>query len=301
MSEEKTVHMHHHAEEANPTYILAFSLILVGAVLSASIYFSISALNDTLAAKNFAITINTPASTVQSPSSAGTGTKTAAAPTPTPTPTPAPAANPGGCGTAPSAAPSGAPAPSVSVDVTGLPPKGSPTAKVTMIIFSDYLCPFCKRAQATNDQILAAFPGKVNLVHMNLVIHGAPAHFAAEAAECAGAQGKFWEMHDSILTDQKADNASIQAKATAISGIDMAKFNTCLNTGAMAAKVDAQTAIGNRIGASGTPTFVIGTKSGNTVTGALTVGALPFDDYTNAGQTYSGFKTIVTRALAAAG
>lgn len=304
MSEEKTIHhAHTHAEsEANPTYMLAFSLILMGALISASIYFSINSLNETLMAKNFAITINTPANAAaQTPSTAGAGGSPAAAPSPAPVPTPSPSAAPSGCGTAPSAAPSGGPSPTVSVDISGLPPKGSPSAKVTLVEFSDYLCPFAKRAETSDAQILAAFAGKVNIVHMNYIIHGTPAHQAAEAAECAGAQGKFWEMHDSIFTDQKVDVASLKAKAAAIPGIDTAKFDTCLDTGAMAARVDAQNAAGSKIGVGGTPSFVIGTKSGNSVIGQMTVGALPFDDYASGGQTNPGFKTIVTAALAKAG
>ena len=300
MVEEKMLHASHSkGSEANPVFLLAFSLILVGALISASIYFSISALNDTLMAKNFAITITAPVTVNATVPPSAVIVNPTAAPTPTPTPTPS-AAQPSGCGTAPSGAGSGN-SPTVSVDISGLPPKGSTTAKVTMVEFSDYLCPYCKRAEDTDAQILTDFAGKVNLVHMNFIIHGQPAHLAAEAAECAGAQGKFWQMHDSIFTDQQVDNASLRAKAAAIPGIDTAKFNACLESGAMASKVDAQNAAGSQIGVGGTPSFVIGTRSGNTVSGQLVVGALPDDDYTSGGQTNPGFKTYVTQALANAG
>lgn len=298
MAEENVHHAIHRGDsEANPTYMLAFSLILVGALISASIYFSISALNETLLAKNFAITITAPVTV-----NASAPAPAAAAivnPPPSPSPSPAPSAAPSGCGTAPSAAAGNSP--TRSVNISGLPPKGASNAKVTMVEFSDYLCPYAKRAETTDAQILAAYAGKVSIVHMNFVIHGQPAHQAAEAAECAGEQGKFWEMHDSIFTDQKVDAPSLKAKAAAISGIDTAKFNTCLDSGAMASRVDAQNAVASSLGVSGTPTFVIGTRSGNTVSGQLVVGSLPYDDYASGGQTNPGFKSLVTAALAKAG
>ncbi len=277
------------ADSIDSIQMLAIAIVLASLVLSTSIYFSASLLSRTNEQKT--IVVNLPAINLQPvfnvsiPSGYTGGTAPAAAPYPAQAPSAAQqAAN--GCGV-PTQGGAAAPAAKATVNVSGLPPKGAANAKVTAVIFSDYLCPFCKRAETTNAQILSQFSGKVNMVHMNLVIHGAPAHLQAEAAECAGAQGKFWEMHDSIFTDQKSDNVSLKAKASAITGIDTTKFNTCLDTGAMAARVDAQNAVAKSIGVSGTPSFVIGKNVGNMVNGQVVVGA----------QDISVFNTAINTAL----
>ncbi|VVB56509.1 Thioredoxin [uncultured archaeon] len=267
-------------DDSNPLQMLAIAIVLASLVLSASVYFSADLLSRTIEQKPF--TVSLPPMNIQ-PVLNITTLGGAAPSYPSAAPVQAPSAAPG-CGVQAPSAPSGcgAVAPGGSgtggtvkaaVNVSGLPPKGSAKARVTVVIFSDYLCPFCKRAESTNAQLLSQYDGKINLVHMNLVIHGQPAHVMAEAAECAGAQGKFWEMHDAIFADQKSDAASLKAKAAAIAGIDTAKFNTCLDSGAMASRVDAQNAAAGAIGAGGTPTFVIGVRNGDMVNGQMVVGA----------------------------
>src|SRR3989304_9730917 len=129
----------------------------------------------------------------------------------------------------------------VELSVDGAPFKGDKNAKVTLIEFSDFQCPFCALyvnqtlPQIENDYIKT---GKVKYVFKDfpLSIHqNAPK--AAEAALCAGEQGKYWEMHDLLFKNQKAlgpDNLSSYAKDLAL---DTSKFKECLDSGKYAAKI----------------------------------------------------------------
>src|SRR5262249_48948425 len=80
--------------------------------------------------------------------------------------------------------------------------RGAADASVTLVEFSDFHCPFCKRVQPTLAELLKTYPGKVKLVYRDLPLDGLhpQARGAAEAARCAQDQGKFWEYHDVLLT-----------------------------------------------------------------------------------------------------
>jgi len=82
--------------------------------------------------------------------------------------------------------------------VDGAPFNGSPTAPITIVKFEDFHCPFCKRAQATQAQLLSRYGKKIKLVHRDFPIDTLhpDARNAHEAARCANEQGKFWEYHD---------------------------------------------------------------------------------------------------------
>lgn len=275
MTEETMHHPSHHKDsEANPTYLLAFSLILVGALISASIYFSVTALNDTLMAKNFAITITAPVTVNASvPAQA---VAAIANPTPSPSPSPTPAAAPG-CGV-----PSGAPAAQTAIaniSITGRPVEGSPTAKVTIVEFSEHLCPYSKRAQSTVAQVMKDYNGKVKHVYMHYFIHGEPPKKSAVAAECAADQGKFWEYTSLVFEDQKVDADSLNAKAVRLN-LNMSKFSACLASPAKLAEVERQNALGQQNGVGGTPTFFIN--------GKRLVGSQP----------YENFKSVIDAELA---
>lgn len=163
---------------------------------------------------------------------------------------------------------------------------GNKNAKVTMIEFSDYECPFCGRHFTdTYPQIKKDYidTGKVKLVFRDfpLSFHQS-AQKAAEAAECAGEQGKYYEMHDKLYSNQQAlDVASLKKYAQEL-GLNTAKFNDCLDTGKMAAEVKKDLADGQSYGVQGTPAFFI---NGNLISGA---------------QQYSVFKQAIDAALAAA-
>ncbi len=167
---------------------------------------------------------------------------------------------------------------------------GKADAKVTIVEFSDFQCPFCRSFfQGAYGQIKKDYidTGKVRLVfrHFPLSFHPA-ARPSALAAECAGDQGKFWQFHDKMFTEQEKKGtgtvsygiAELKTWASQI-GLDSAKFNSCLDGEKYASKVDTDTAAGSKYGVSGTPSFFIN--------GKLLVGAQPF----------AKFKELIDSAL----
>jgi protein-disulfide isomerase len=109
------------------------------------------------------------------------------------------------------------------------------------------------------------YKGKIKMVYNEFPLSFHPfAQKAAEAAECANAQGKFWEMHDKMFDSQQIDVPSLKTHAKTL-GLDTTKFDTCLDSGAMAGEVSKQSALGSANGVGGTPSFF--------VNGQLIVGA----------------------------
>src|SRR5690606_34198074 len=138
------------------------------------------------------------------------------------------------------------------------PIAGEPDAKLTLVVFSDFECPFCARAVPTIKELQRAYGKDLRVVFRNqpLPIHSNAA-LAAEAALAAHEQGKFWEFHDQLFSNAQAlDRASLEKHAAAIS-LDLAKFKSALDSGKLKARVqeDAQAAV--LAGVSGTPTFFI--------------------------------------------
>ena len=158
-----------------------------------------------------------------------------------------------------------APAPETQtlVSIDGGAMKGDKNAKLTLVEFTDYQCPFCSRhlrdtfPQIDNDYIKT---GKVRYVLREFPLESIHplAVKAAEAAGCAGEQGKYWEMHDRLFANQSAlAAAQLPGHAEAIS-LDGAKFKSCLEGGKLTAKVRKDLADAQKYGATGTPTFFIG-------------------------------------------
>jgi len=149
--------------------------------------------------------------------------------------------------------------------------RGDKNAKLTMIVFSDFECPFCAKFNPTIDQVLKDYSGKVRIIYKHFPLSFHPqAQKAAEASECASEQGKFWEMHDALFAMNEAGTLSLdnfKAKAKDL-GLDTAKFNTCLDNGTMAAKVAANYQEGLAAGINGTPGSFVGTQ--------FIAGAVPF-------------------------
>jgi protein-disulfide isomerase len=160
--------------------------------------------------------------------------------------------------------------PVVKVPIDGAPVRGSPTPTwVTVVEFSDFQCPFCRQAQPTLAQLLSAYGDDVQLAfkHFPLSFH-LRAVPAALAAECARAQGRFWEMHDRVFEGQPAlDDATLAAHAAA-AGLDVAGWQACLATAEPVARVEADRALGAASGVRGTPTLF--------VNGRAVVGAVPY-------------------------
>ncbi|MEO6954817.1 MAG: thioredoxin domain-containing protein, partial [Polyangia bacterium] len=156
--------------------------------------------------------------------------------------------------------------------VEDAPVHGAKNAKVTIVEWSDFQCPFCGRAEPTVAKVLETYPNDVRVAFKQLPLpfHN-NAHAAAEAALAAKAQGKFWEMHAKMFANQTAlDRPSLEKYAAEI-GLDVAKFKADLDSGKWKKKVDEELAEGNKIGARGTPTFFINGKS--------LVGAQPFEAF----------------------
>jgi len=208
-------------------------------------------------------------------------------------------------------------APVVEMDVADAPTKGSKDAKVQIIEFSDFECPYCaKFVTLTMPQILSTYGDKVLFAFRNYPLPASMhpyAQKAAEASECANDQGKFWEYHDLLFQNQSQLSALVQADPTngvnqvveqlkqyaASLSLDTAKFNQCLDNGEGAAKVtsdatamtEALTAAG--ITRFGTPSFFIN--------GTFISGAYPFDENTAGWQEgMLTFKAEIDKALAAA-
>jgi protein-disulfide isomerase len=141
--------------------------------------------------------------------------------------------------------------------------KGDAAAKVTLVEFSDYQCPFCARhVTQTIPQIDRDYirNGKVKYVFRNFPISSIhpQATKAAEAAECAGDQGRFWEVHDRLYRNQqKLSQTDLVAHARA-ENLNMGQFEQCLSTGQHSAKVRRDLIAGRAAGVTGTPAFYIG-------------------------------------------
>lgn len=149
------------------------------------------------------------------------------------------------------------------VPTDGEPSLGSPAAKVTIMEVSDYHCPFCRRqTQQTFPQINEEFikVGRARYVFVDYPIaqlhpHAARAH---EAAACAGDQGKYWQMHQSLFAAAPAnDDATLLSQAQGI-GVDASAFSSCLKSGRHAASVQASVTRMEQLGIGGTPMTLLG-------------------------------------------
>jgi protein-disulfide isomerase len=144
------------------------------------------------------------------------------------------------------------------------PVKGAKNAKVTIVEWSDFQCPFCSRVEPTVAKVLEAYPNEVRIAFKQLPLpfHN-NAHAAAEASLAAKAQGgdkKFWEMHEILFKNQQAlDRPSLEKYAQQI-GLNVDKFKADLDSGKWKQKVDAESAEGSKIGARGTPSFFVNGK-----------------------------------------
>ena len=168
-----------------------------------------------------------------------------------------------------------------NIDTTGRPFKGPANAPVTIIEFSDFQCPYCSRGATTIAQLMTEFPTQIKLVYMAFPLgFHENAQKAAEAYECAAAQGKAYEMHDKMFANQGTLAVANLKSYAAELGMDATAFNSCLDNGEKAATVAAQAAVGSQNGVDGTPSFFIN--------GKLVVGAQPIDV----------FRTEVNAALA---
>lgn len=168
------------------------------------------------------------------------------------------------------------------------PMLGRSDAPVTLVEFSDYQCPFCRRFFETTLSAIKKHyvdTGKVRYVFRDFPldqIHP-QARKAAEAAHCAGEAGKYWPMHDLLFQNQQALAPPQLAGHARMLGVDMAQFDECLSSGRHTARITRGVTDGAAIGVQGTPSFVVGkTKVGDVVEGTLIRGAQPLETFRRA-------------------
>jgi protein-disulfide isomerase len=139
---------------------------------------------------------------------------------------------------------------------------GDKNAKVTIVEYSDFECPFCGTFYPTVKKLMDTYKGKVKLVYRHFPLSFHPeAQPAAEASECASEQGKFWEFHDNLFENQKSLGAEYYKTVAQKLGLNMSKFNDCVSTHKYRQKVQNQSAFGDAAGVQGTPhTILIGSN-----------------------------------------
>ncbi len=154
---------------------------------------------------------------------------------------------------------------------------GPVDAKVVMVEFSDFQCPFCSRfAQNTAGKLREAYGDKIRFVFKNLPLKSIHPHAtgAAAAAQCAHEQGKFWEYYDKLFENQRNLEAASLIRYAGEIGLDSKTFSSCVVNPKIAQKVenDIQTAVS--LGITGTPGFLIN--------GVKISGAQPFENFKKA-------------------
>jgi protein-disulfide isomerase len=160
----------------------------------------------------------------------------------------------------------------VKIAVDGAPVKGPADARITLVEFSDFECPYCSAAEKQVDILMAAYPKDVKLIYKQFPLSMHPhAEMAAEASLAARDQGKFWEMYDVLFKNYRrlsSDNILLWAKDI---GLDVDKFKADLISGKYKAVVQKDLADGEGAGVYGTPAFYINGKQYN---GEVTLAAL---------------------------
>ena len=149
----------------------------------------------------------------------------------------------------------------VKISIDGDPMRGPANAKVTLVEFSDFQCPYCAKAVGEAAAVLAKYPKDVRLVFKQFPLDThSQAALAAEAALAAQAQGKFWELHDKLYANFRSinrDRIFVWAKEI---GLDMTKFRADLDSHKYASRVSSEEKQGETAGVEGTPTFFIDGK-----------------------------------------
>jgi protein-disulfide isomerase len=164
------------------------------------------------------------------------------------------------------------PGPVVTVSPDDDPSTGPTTAPVTIIEFSDFQCPFCKRSAGVVKDILRAYGEKVRFVYRD---YPTPNHIyakaAAEAAQCAAAQEQFWAFHDLLFERQRPGYGWDFGQLAQETSMDMAEFSHCIQTHQYASEVEGDLRDALNVGVTSTPTFF--------VNGRPLVGARSFEEF----------------------
>lgn len=168
------------------------------------------------------------------------------------------------------------PAPAPAADGFNGYVMGSDSAPIEVIEFLDFECPACAsfaviQFPTVREQLIAT--GRVRWRSRDLPLPGHKySRFAAHAAQCAGEQGKYWDMHDQLYQNHSwaqtgRDPSSLFRQLAQAVGVDLGRYDECMKTGRYAGRIEASRQEAERLGASGTPTFFVNGKlvQGNTV------------------------------------
>lgn len=154
----------------------------------------------------------------------------------------------------------------VKISLDGDPVRGPVNARVTVVEFSDFQCPFCAKATGEVTQLLQKFPKDVRVVFKQFPLDThSQAALAAEASLAAQAQGKFWELHDKMYANYRTITEARIMLWGAEVGLDMTRFRADLSSHKYKARVDSEEKQGEAVGVEGTPTFFIDGKKFNGV------------------------------------
>lgn len=178
------------------------------------------------------------------------------------------------------------------VTTNGSPSLGDPKAPITLVEFTDYQCPFCRKFYTnTLPEIKKQYidTGKVRFVLRDLPLgFHANARPAAKAAHCAGEQGKFWEMHDALFEGGGRLNRKDFVHYAEKIGMEDFPFQECLASDRHKESIDRDIADAGKASINGTPGFVLGKTAENEIEGSLISGA----------QSFTSFKRLIDRLLA---
>ena len=169
----------------------------------------------------------------------------------------------------------------VKVDIGNSPSKGAKNAKVTVVEFSDFQCPYCGKGKEIVDQLVKMYPNDVKVVFKNLPLEFHPQALpAAKAAYAAGKQGKFWEMHDQLFDNQRSLADGFYEESAKKLGLNLEQFKKDFAAPETEAAVKADLELARSLQVQGTPNFF--------VNGVNLRGAYPIEE----------FKKIIDRWLA---
>jgi protein-disulfide isomerase len=174
------------------------------------------------------------------------------------------------------------PAPTLHVPTAGGETIGRADAPLTLIEFTDFQCPFCRRFHdRTWPEVKKNYvdTGKLRYMVLDLPLpFHAGARPAALGARCAAEQGKYWPMHDRLFATEEEQLTSAHIRDLALSlGVDAPRYDACLAAAPTGAQIDASSKAANNVGLTGTPSFVLGRATGDAVDGAAIVGAQPYE------------------------
>jgi len=145
------------------------------------------------------------------------------------------------------------------VDLGPNPPRGNAQSSIVLVEFSDFQCPFCKKSLPVIERLLDSYDVSFYYRNFPLPMHE-NSFIAAQAAQCANDQGKFWEYHDVLFENQNFLSKPLLGQYAEEIGLDVEEFDSCLNSGKYTDFVEQEIKIGESLKITGTPTFFVNGK-----------------------------------------